>query len=362
VKNPLILTATLLTVSAPLMFAAVPTDTSWISTSSQAWNTDANWSLGQRPGATLGAIFTDSATIQHTLDLGGSSINPTTIGMQFTSFAGGSGFVFNNAGTVQLRGGGTVGGILNSDDNAQTFNVAISMFSVNGSVGSGASMTFNAAAGPLIFTGASSNPTITHNGGRITNTGAFNITIGTTGRGDITGAGGGLVKNGTGTLTLGGTVANSYTGPTMLNAGATIAAKANAFGTGNLILNGGSINSGGFNQTFGTLSLTAESTLDLGSGTSALTFANSSALAWSGTLHILDWTSGSDSIKVGTGLGSLTFTQLAAISWDDLPGISQTVIDNSGFLVPIPEPSTVTLSILGGFGIALALFNRRKKG
>jgi len=121
------------------------------------------------------------------------------------------------------------------------------------------------------------------------------------------------------------------------------------------------VNSGGFNQTFGTLTLSAESTLDFGSGSSALTFTNSSAISWLGNLHILDWTQGSDSIRVGTGPGSLTFTQLSKIQWDDLPGISQTLIDSNGFLVPIPEPSTVALSLLGGFGLAVTIINRRRK-
>jgi len=165
--------------------------------------------------------------------------------MQFNLFSGGSGFVFNNAGFLQLRSGGSVSGIVNNDDSVQTFNIAITMSSVNGGAGNAASMTFNAAAGPLVFTGG----TISNNGGRLTNSGAFNITIGTTGGGILTGTGG-LVKNGAGTLTLGGTSANTYSGSTIINQGPVIAAKANAFGTSAsaLTLNGGSANSGGFNQ------------------------------------------------------------------------------------------------------------------
>lgn len=356
-KNALLLTASVFALSASLTFG-LGTDSTWISTASQDWTLGANWSSGSTPGATIGAIFQDSATIQHTLNLqNGTS---TSVGIQFNLFSGGSGFAINNATLLQLRAGGNAGGIVNNDDNTQTINVPITMFSANGFAGTGAALTNNAAAGPLIFSGTGSGSTINNNGGRLTIAGVFNTTIGTTGRGDIIG-GGGLTKNGAGTLTLGGTTANSYSGSTIVNQGPIIAAKANAFGTSALVLNGGSANSGGFNQTFGTLTLSAESTMDLGAGASALTFANSSAIGWLGTLHILDWTDGSDSIRVGTGPGSLTFTQLSQISWDDLPGINQTVIDPNGFLVPIPEPSTVALSILGGFGLALAIVNRRRK-
>ena len=354
-KNLVLLTTSLFTLSASLSFG-LGTDSTWISTSDQTWGNTANWSPAVTPSTTIGAIFQDSATVQHTINLSG--LNPITVGMQFSSFAGGSGFVFNNAGFLQLRSGGSVSGIVNNDDSVQTFNIAITMSSINGGAGNAASMTFNAAAGPLVFTGG----TISNNGGRLTNSGAFNITIGTTGGGILTGTGG-LVKNGAGTLTLGGTSANTYSGSTIVNQGSIIAAKASAFGTSAsaLTLNGGTVNSGGFNQTSGTLTLSADSTLDLGAGTSAWTFADSSAISWAGTLHILDWTQGSDSIRAGTGPNSLTFSQLGEISWDDLPGISQTLIDSNGFLVPIPEPSTVALSLLGGFGLAVTIINRRRK-
>jgi fibronectin-binding autotransporter adhesin len=365
VKNPLILTTALFTVSAPLLFAAAPADSTWISTSSTTWANNANWSPATFPQPGVGAILADSGTIQHNLDI---AVAATSLGVQFSAFGGGAGFTIGStvATTFNSRAGGTFSGIVNNDDNTQTFNAPMAMFTLTGSIGSLASQTWRASSGPLIFSGiySGSAATVDNNGGRLTVDGAFNTTIGSAGgRGDIVDAGG-LTKSGAGTLTLGGTVANSYSGSTIVNGGSIIAAKASAFGNGSsaLTLNGGTVNSGGFSHGFGTLSLTAESTLDLGAGTSALTFAASSGQSWSGILHILNFTQGTDSIRVGTTSSSLTFSQLSEISWDDQPGINQTIVDSNGFLVPIPEPSTVTLSVLGGFGIALALFNRRKKG
>ncbi len=358
-------TAILFSLGTPLVsFAA---DTTWISTSSQSWPTTANWSAGV-PSTGAGAIFQDGS-VQHSLDQG--SFSQAAQGVQFNSFAGGSGFTIFSTLTPNgftLRGGGTYVGIINNDDSVQTISVPLLFQSVSGFSGAAASQTFNAASGGLVFSGAynssgSANPnTVNNNGGRLTVDGAFDTTIGlSTGRGDIIGVGG-LTKSGAGTLTLGGTNANTYSGGTIINAGAILAAKANALGSSSasLQLNGGTFNTGGKNQAIGTLNLTSSATLDLGTGASALTFANSSAIAWGeGTFHILNWTTNVDSIRFGTTSSGLTSTQLSQIVFDDVPGFWSTAIDANGFIVPVPEPSTVTLSLLGGFGLAIAI--RRRK-
>src|SRR5439155_20615276 len=109
----------------------------------------------------------------------------------------------------------------------------------------------------------------------------------------------GLIKNGSGTLSLGGTAANTFVGTNKINAGTILAAKANALGSGNaLILGGGTFHSGGLNQALGILDMDGNATIDFGAGTSGLTFLNSAAVNWnSATLNILDWTSGSDSLR-----------------------------------------------------------------
>jgi len=289
-------------------------------------------------------------------------------GMIFNLVPGGSGFTFFSTltpGGIRSQTLGTYNGLLNNDDNVQTFNTPMTFGNTLGTGGSSAAQTVNAAAGGFIFSGAFNNSaanTFNNNGGRLTIDGAFDTTIGiATGRGDLVGAGG-LTKNGTGTLILGGTNANTYSGGTIINAGTILAAKANALGntSATLQLSGGTFNTGGKNQAIGTFNLTSSATLDLGTGASAVTFANSSAIAWGeGTFHILNWTTNVDSIRFGTTSAGLTSTQLSQIVFDDVPGFWGTIIDNNGFIVPVPEPSTITLSLLGGFGLAIAI--RRRK-
>ena len=340
-------------------------DTTWISTGSSAWITAANWSNGLPSAGPQLEIFADSATIQHTIDITGATAR-NTVGILFNSFAGGAGFTFgssaNNSPGFQSRAGGTANGVLNNDDNTQTINMSFTMFSSTGVAGAAAAQTFNAAAGNLIFSGnhaGSGRSTVNNNQGTLTIDGAFNVTIGIAGaaNGDIIGTGG-LIKNGVGTLTLGGTLANSYTGQTTVNQGTAQGAKASAFGTGAMRLNGGTLGTGGFNDTLGTLDVDALSILDFGSGTSALTFADSDAQSWAGTLSVVNWTAGLDTFRVGLD-GTGFDTQLALIQFADF-GNAPAQIDANGFITPVlvPEPSSALLCALGGIGL-LSRFRRR---
>ncbi len=348
--------------------SAAYADTTWISTSSTTFTTAGNWNNGLPSTGPQLAIFADSATVQHTVDINGTTAR-NTVGILFSSFAGGDGFTLGsslgNSPGFQIRAGGTANGILNNDDNTQTFNVAIKMYSSSAGVGAGASQTFSAANGDLVFSGnhsAQLATTITNQGGTLTVDGSHNTTIGVSGAtyGNIRGAGG-LVKTGTGTLTLGGLAANDYAGGTSLEQGTMIAAKVNAFGTGGLTLKGGTLQTGGLDQSFGTLDLQGLATLDLGNGASDISFADSAAVVWSGSglLTILNWTSGSDSIKVGTGTSSLLQSQLDQIVFFDGTQTLNAQIDASGILTPapIPEPGSLCLLVLGGLGLFL---NRRK--
>src|SRR4029079_9316073 len=74
----------------------------------------------------------------------------------------------------------------------------------------------------------------------------------------------------------------------------------------------------GFSDTVGTLNVSANSHLDLGSGASVLRFANSSAVPWSGMLTVDNWSGslsggGTDQIFVSASNSSLTKSQLANI-------------------------------------------------
>lgn len=213
--------------------------TTWVSTSSTAYITATNWSAGLPSTApTLLAIFPDSTTVQHTVDITGTTAR-NTLGIRFDAFAGGAGFTFgtstNNSPGFQNRTVAAGASILNNDENTQTFNVPMRMFSSTATTGIGASQTWSAFAGDLVFSGiyGTVQASVALNGGNLTIDGAFNTTIGSpAGRGDIipgTAAGGGLIKAGAGTLTLGGTIANSYTGATVINAGTVVAGKVDAW-------------------------------------------------------------------------------------------------------------------------------------
>jgi autotransporter-associated beta strand protein len=158
---------------------------------------------------------------------------------------------------------------------------------------------------------------------------------------------------GEGTLVLSNTGAsNSFApGSIQVDSGATLQLAANnqIGDSSGLILNGGTFRVGTstsqFSETLGTLTLSASSTIDLGSWTGGttprqITFANSSAIVWTGTLTITNWQGvarqSSDVAEILFGAGGLTSTQLGQIYFAN-QGISGATLLGSGELAPIPE-------------------------
>jgi len=207
---------------------------------------------------------------------------------------------------------------------------------------------------------------------------------------------GGLVKSGNGTLRLSGSAgSNTYSGPTTVNAGTLALNKTpgqNAVGTGAITLNsggtlllensnqignttaltlaGGTFNTGtGFNETLGALSLTADSSISLGSAVHLLTFSSANLMLWSPTaiLTIYGW-QGIGGSPGTTGrilfgvVPAFSPAQLANIQFDGYSGGAMVL--NSGELVPmaVPEagPVLTALALLALAAAREGLARRRR--
>jgi autotransporter-associated beta strand protein len=164
-----------------------------------------------------------------------------------------------------------------------------------------------------------------------------------------------LTKVGTGTWTLSG--ANTYTGATTITAGTlALGASERISNSSAMVLDGGTFATGGFSETLNTLTLSSTSAIDFGLGTSALVFADSSAIAWTGTLTLTNFDVGTDTLNFTSSTG-LTASQLSAIS---LTGYTATGLDASGFVTftAVPEPHEFALAIMGLLGVMI--FIRRR--
>jgi autotransporter-associated beta strand protein len=266
------------------------------------------------------------------------------------------------SGTLALTAADTYTGgtTLNSGALALSNNAALGTgaltYSGNGTLTALSNLTITNAA--VINTGVTA--TVNNNGFVMTNSGA------------ISGAGG-LTSTGAGTLALTGT--NSFTGTTTLNSGAlTLSTNGVLSGTTNVVVNGGTLLLGASNgintnaaitlgggtlsmgagttrasaQTFGTLTLTANSVIDYSalSGASSLTFTNITGLSGTSQLAIYDYSPGTT--KLYDSATNLTSAQLADISFYSGfgTGFIGTGIFSGTQIIPVPEPSVVISGLL----------------
>jgi len=326
-------------------------------------------------GAAPASFTADAITLAGGGQIGVNFTNAPTLNANrgITLGAGGGGFAMSGgamsvAGVISGSGGLTVTGGT-QPLNLLGVNTFTGGFTMNGggnvNVGSTGRLSgvgpVTITSGTLSLSNAATTITALSGAGNLTFRNGHVLTVDNTSAtifGGVIAGTGGLIKNGVETLTLAGGSANTFSGSIRINDGKIIAGKASALGSGNaLILAGGTFDTGGFNQAMGTLDLDAISTLDLGAGTSALTFANSSALDWGGfTLHILNWTVGSDALRFGVDNAGLTGVQLSEIFFDNFGEGAK--MNSSGFVLPISVPEASPLALFG-LGLLMLAAGRR---
>ncbi len=169
----------------------------------------------------------------------------------------------------------------------------------------------------------------------------------------------GFTKTGEGVMKVNQTVTSG--GPVEINQGTLLLGASNIIAnTVQIKLSGGTLATGGYSDTVGKLTLSASSTIDMGSGNSILTF--DSATYSGGTLTVTNWNGsasggGTDQILFNTA-PSATF--LANVYWAGLGTTGAMMIGNE--MVPIvPEPGTVAGGLLL-VGFALWRLRRRLRG
>src|SRR5215813_11579215 len=293
---------------ATLAPAAHAVDGIWTGPAAE-WTDGTNWSSNPdvpdnaatftNNGAPTSVTISDDAsinTIQFTV--GASAFNFTTSGTGITFDVNGTGIVNNSAFAPSF---------INNDN--LNFNNASSAGNAVIVNNTGGIVDFSNTAGPAgdgnISAGSIAGAGNYYLGSNLLTVGGNNLS--TTVSGVISDCGdsgsdcsnaGGLIKIGTGTLTLSG--ANTYTGPTMVNAGTLQAGAVNAFSSASAftVASGATLDLAGFDQTVG--SLAGAGNVTLGSAT-LTTNGDGSDTAFSGTI------SGSGGlVKVGEGTLTLS--------------------------------------------------------
>lgn len=177
--------------------------------------------------------------------------------------------------------------------------------------------------------------------------------------GNISGAFG-ITKSGLGTLKLSG--ASTFSGNLTLIDGIFQQGAANVIGNIPIIFNGGTYSTGattGYSETTGTIALTDNSTIALGTGTHTLTFANSNSVSWSSALlTITGWTGSYNGTTAGTNPKIIIGNNATALTADQLSkiifinpttgAIHLATLLSTGELVALATQATITTGTIIG--------------
>ncbi len=188
---------------------------------------------------------------------------------------------------------------------------------------------------------------------------AANFTPGSNGY--LLGGGGGTLTMGASNMLTGGnnvtvrgnvvySQPQNYTGNTTITAGSLAIGAANLISdSSDLVLAGGTFNTGGFIETLDTLGLTDDSAIDFGTGASILTLSGLGTFDASKSLSLLNW-SGTDHLFVGTS-SFLSAPELAAISFINPTGYAAGIypaaqLGTGEIVLVIPEPTSMASMLL----------------
>jgi autotransporter-associated beta strand protein len=269
----------------------------------------------------------------------------------------------------------TQGNGLQSAATTLLFGNASGTVTVSGGVNVAAGMTFSTDGYTV------TNSTVTLTGANATaNTITTAASVGATIASQLAGSGG-MTKAGTGTLTFSGSAANTLTGTNIVSAGTLqlnksasttaiagnlevatgaillLSASDNVANTSAVTLSGGTIIRGaGVSEVFGSLNLTAASSLDFGTGaTGSMTFGTYEENTTPSALLTLQNFLPGNSFTFSNALFAADGSNIGTYFSFGTGYINSSIINNGGSsftITAIPEPSTV-LAALGLAGLML---------
>jgi trimeric autotransporter adhesin len=309
------------------------------------------------------SLYSSSGAVSITAALtatGGTGANTGGGGVSNTGGAGGNGGAISITGTsgiadnTAISSAGGAGGNSSGQTNGNGGNAGT--ITLTGAGGMTISSSVSAAGGAVGTggtggsAGTSAGITVTDGNGTVTSGGVND---------GISGVLSGLNFSSTGTGILKVSATNNYTGTTTISNGTLQTAAASGIpSTSNVILNGGTLSgNGSFTDQMGTLTLSANSTINYASGSTLLKFTASNAASWGGnTLSVTGWTGttgvsgggAAGKLFFGTTSSGLTAAQLSNISFSTFaPGaVYITSPSVTGEVVP-PAGSITTGTISG---------------